>query len=172
MIDLIIPGSRRIIRAKFLFIVILFGPVTGFSQGMDAMPEGEGRDLVASQCTVCHGLSTALVKRASREEWEATVGRMINTYMASINESDRRIIVDYLSANFGEGAVVDIGQQTVAEQCFSCHGDGMWRDLKTDHEGWLSVVYRMVGRGGVWTPEQINVIADYLAETYPEGDDQ
>jgi hypothetical protein len=48
----------------------------------------------------------------------------------------------------------------------------MWRDLKTDHEGWLSVVYRMVGRGGVWTPEQINVIADYLAETYPEGDDQ
>jgi hypothetical protein len=46
----------------------------------------------------------------------------------------------------------------------------MWRDIKTDREGWLSVIYRMVGRGGKWTPEQITVMADYLTDTYPQRD--
>jgi hypothetical protein len=65
---------------------------------------------------------------------------------------------------------IHTGQRTLMEQCFRCHGDGMWRDIKTDRDGWLSVIYRMVGRGGKWTPEQITVMADYLTDTYPQRD--
>ncbi len=48
----------------------------------------------------------------------------------------------------------------------------MWRDLKTDRTGWLSALYRMIGRGGVWTEDQINVMADYLTATYSQGAEQ
>lgn len=133
------------------------------------MPEGAGKELVTSKCSVCHGLGVALFKRLSPAEWDEIVNRMVGIYRAPINDTEIAIILDYLSTNFAAGPSRDPGQQMLAEQCFRCHGDGMWRDLKTDHAGWLSALYRMVGRGGRWTEEQINVMADYLAETYSEG---
>ena len=139
------------------------------AQDAASMPPGQGRDLLLNRCTVCHGLSTALVKRVSEEEWRATVNRMVSEFSAPISRNDQAVIVEYLSSHYGEDNSVSIGQQTVAKECFRCHNDGMWKDVRTDHDGWLSVVYRMLGRGGVWTEDQIEAMADYLAETYPEG---
>ena len=161
--------SHIVVSTIFLVVLSLFTPVVGFSQDAVSMPGGVGRDLVSNKCVSCHALSTALVKRASEDEWEETVTRMVSTYMAPINDSDKSVILDYLSANFGEDSTYNPGQQMLAEQCFRCHGNGMWIDLKTDRTGWLSVLYRMVGRGGKWTPDQINAMADYLAEMYPAG---
>jgi mono/diheme cytochrome c family protein len=163
------PGRRHIYGLLFL-VSCLFVPGAVLSQETIDLPEGDGRDLVAAQCTTCHGLSAVSVKRASAEIWDETVSRMVTTYMAAISDGDRKRIVEYLSTNFGEGSSYSPGQQVVAEQCFRCHGEGMWKDLKTDRNGWLSAVYRMVGQGGVWTPEQINAIADYLSATYPAGE--
>jgi mono/diheme cytochrome c family protein len=155
-----------------LVMLTLFLLVPNTAPGEDAlpMPLGEGRDLVSAQCTGCHGLSTALVKRASPEVWAETVNRMVETYMAPVNDTDKAIILTYLATHFGEDSSYSPGQQMLAEQCFRCHGDGMWRGLKTDRAGWLSVIYRMVGRGGQWSTDQINVMADYLATTYSQGD--
>jgi len=139
------------------------------AQDASTMPPGQGRDLLLNRCTVCHGLSTALVKRVSEDEWRATVNRMVSEFSAPISRNDQAVIVQYLASHYGEDKTVSVGQQTVAKECFRCHNDGMWKDIRTDHDGWLSVVYRMLGRGGVWTEDQIQAMADYLAETYPEG---
>jgi len=40
----------------------------------------------------------------------------------------------------------------------------MWKDHRQDQRGWEGVLYRMVGRGALWTPEEIGAMADYLAE--------
>jgi cytochrome c5 len=167
--NLRILTDSQIIWMVFLLAVCLCCPLNALAQDAASMPEAEGRDLVATQCSTCHALSTPLIKRASKKEWEETVTRMITTYKAPINATDKIIIIDYLSANYGAGAASDLGQETVAAQCFQCHGDGMWHDLKTDRNGWLSVIYRMIGRGGIWTPEQIASMADYLASTTPAG---
>jgi hypothetical protein len=54
------------------------------------------------------------------------------------------------------------GRDTTLKLCFQCHGDTMWRDHRQDRRGWESVLYRMVGRGALWTEDEINTMAGYL----------
>ena len=157
------PGAVLFLLFNFLYASY------GIAQDAASMPPGQGRDLILNRCTVCHGLTTALVKRVSEDEWRATVNRMVSEFSAPVPRNEQAVIVQYLATNYGADKIISIGQQTVARECFRCHNDGMWRDVRTDHDGWLSVVYRMLGRGGVWTEDQIQAMADYLAETYPEG---
>ena len=138
--------SKHFSLYSLFLVYFMVVPISALGQSESSLPQGEDSDLVSSKCTTCHALSTVLVKRASRDGWDETVSRMVTTYMAPINNSERNIIVDYLATNLGEGSSHNPGQQIVAEQCFKCHNDGMWLDLKTDRNGWLSVVYRMVGR--------------------------
>ena len=167
-----VPDSCRCLRAVFMLACCLVVTGTLQAQDSDALPEGEGRQLVVDQCGACHPLSTALVKKASRDEWEETMDRMIEIYMAPINEADAATMLDYLTAHFSGTSAYNPGQKILAEQCFGCHGEGMWKDLQTDRDGWLSVLYRMIGRGGVWTEEQVDVMADYLTATYSQEAEQ
>jgi hypothetical protein len=43
----------------------------------------------------------------------------------------------------------------------------MWQDHRQDRRGWESVLYRMVGRGALWTEDEIATMAGYLAAAYP-----
>ena len=54
------------------------------------------------------------------------------------------------------------GRELVAAKCFQCHTDAMFRNQRQDHRAWEATVYRMIGRGALWTPEEIKQMADYL----------
>ena len=41
----------------------------------------------------------------------------------------------------------------------------MWSSLRQDRKAWEGVLYRMVGRGALWTEAEINAMADFLAQT-------
>jgi hypothetical protein len=43
----------------------------------------------------------------------------------------------------------------------------MWQDHRQDRRGWESVLYRMVGRGALWTEDEISTMSGYLAAAYP-----
>ena len=58
------------------------------------------------------------------------------------------------------------GRAVVLSKCFQCHTDAMFRDQRQDRRAWEATVYRMVGRGALWTPEEIKVMADYLGTEY------
>jgi mono/diheme cytochrome c family protein len=58
------------------------------------------------------------------------------------------------------------GKDVVLGKCFQCHGPGMWLDHRQDRRGWEGVLYRMIGRGALWTEEEIKAMADYLGMTY------
>ena len=45
----------------------------------------------------------------------------------------------------------------------------MWSSVRGDRKEWLGVLYRMVGRGALWTEEEINAMADFLAQTRAAG---
>ncbi len=62
------------------------------------------------------------------------------------------------------------GRETTLKLCFQCHADAMWRDHRQDRRGWEGVLYRMVGRGALWTQDEINTMAAYLAATYAPQD--
>jgi mono/diheme cytochrome c family protein len=58
------------------------------------------------------------------------------------------------------------GRAVVLSKCFQCHNDAMFRDQRQDRRSWEATVYRMVGRGALWTPEEIKLMADYLGAEY------
>jgi len=57
------------------------------------------------------------------------------------------------------------GKEILTRKCFQCHQVGMWSSLRQDRRAWESVLYRMVGRGALWTEAEINAMADFLAQT-------
>lgn len=62
------------------------------------------------------------------------------------------------------------GHVLVLSKCFQCHTDAMYRDLRQDRRAWEATVYRMIGRGALWTPEEVRLMADYLGNEYgPAG---
>jgi hypothetical protein len=60
------------------------------------------------------------------------------------------------------------GKEVLVAKCFQCHAPTMWQDHGQDRRGWESVLYRMVGRGALWTEDEIATMAGYLATAYPK----
>jgi hypothetical protein len=58
------------------------------------------------------------------------------------------------------------GKNVLVSKCFQCHTPAMWMDHRQDRRGWESTLYRMVGRGALWTEDEIKVMADYLGTVY------
>jgi hypothetical protein len=58
------------------------------------------------------------------------------------------------------------GKDVLVSKCFQCHAPTMWMDLRQDRRAWEGTLYRMVGRGALWTQDEINQMADYLGGTY------
>jgi len=61
------------------------------------------------------------------------------------------------------------GRGVVMSKCFQCHTDAMFRDHRSDRRGWEAAIYRMIGRGGLWTQDEIKVMADFLASEFGPG---
>jgi mono/diheme cytochrome c family protein len=58
------------------------------------------------------------------------------------------------------------GLEIIKATCFQCHTDAMWRDQRQDTRAWEANLYRMVGRGALWTTEEIKLMADYLGTDF------
>ena len=63
-------------------------------------------------------------------------------------------------------AVANPGRDMVVGKCFQCHNDSMFRDFRQDRRAWEGTIYRMIGRGGLWTQDEIKVMADFLGADY------
>src|SRR5262245_4857445 len=58
------------------------------------------------------------------------------------------------------------GLTILKQKCFQCHTDSMWRDHRADARSWEAALYRMVGRGGLWTTDEIKLMAEYLGTDF------
>src|SRR5260221_11246340 len=58
------------------------------------------------------------------------------------------------------------GKETLVAKCFQCHGPNMWTAQRQDRRAWESTLYRMVGRGALWSEEEIKAMADYLVPAH------
>ena len=154
--------------------------------GTSPMPEGPGRSLVSTQCVNCHALDVALSKRVTPGEWSAIVQVMIERG-APITNADAASIATYLGQHYGPGAPAAVpaagasakasagqagqasalpdfpGRDVLTKKCMQCHQMSMWTALRQDRRAWDSVMYRMVGRGALWTEDEIRAMAGYLA---------
>ena len=66
---------------------------------------GEGRDLVAGYCNACHSPRYIYMQPPlTREQWTATVTKMVKTFGIEIPDSDQTTIINYLAAHYSSGA--------------------------------------------------------------------
>lgn len=164
-------------RTKVLIALIVIGLfliIPAQSQS-ESMPEGEGKALVSGVCTGCHALDMVLMQSKNRGEWENTVRDMISRG-AQIFPDEQAAIVSYLAEHYGANLTSASGspqsaKDLFASKCFQCHGDAYWKNLKGNQKEWTGIIYRMVGRGALWTEEEINTMAEYLAQTRGRSDD-
>ena len=135
-----------------------------------------GKALLETRCSTCHTLDTALSKRANADGWRDTIKTMISVG-AQLTDDEAETLVRYLAEHYGPGSTQPSaaprselpdgpGKDVLTKKCFQCHGQAMWKDLRHDRRGWDGVLYRMVGRGALWTQEEIDAMGAYLAQTF------
>jgi cytochrome c5 len=141
------------------------------------LPDGPGKALVSAQCTNCHALDVALSKRGTAAEWSGIIKMMLERG-ATITDADAAVIAGYLGQHFGPNAappppaarpaqasaLPDLpGRDVLTRRCMQCHQMSMWTALHQDRRAWESTIYRMVGRGALWSEDDIRAMADYLS---------
>ncbi|HEY1612105.1 MAG TPA: hypothetical protein VGF97_00255 [Rhizomicrobium sp.] len=64
------------------------------------LPEGQGKALVQTACTQCHGIDVIVSQRRSRDDWTAEVSRMIGNG-AELSDEDYNQVIQYLAKYLG-----------------------------------------------------------------------
>lgn len=71
--------------------------VSSFAVGQP--PADNGAELLEQRCSECHASTRAKKAEKTREQWEATVLRMMDKG-AKLSEAEKKTLVDYLSATY------------------------------------------------------------------------
>ena len=87
----------------YLLDVLFIAVLLPFAATAQNLPEGPGRDILFTACTVCHGLEniTQPHKSFTEEEWEFYVYDMV-ARGAPMNEDEIEMVKQYLVENFAE----------------------------------------------------------------------
>jgi len=137
------------------------------------LPQGEGRDLVATACTQCHALTPIVGGREGAAGWKNHVYNMV-LRGAQLTPSEADTVIKYLTANFGpragQPAKVTLpdgpGKELVETRCAACHDLERVTIVKRYRRDWPPIVSNMVARGAVATPDEAHAIATYLAAQF------
>ena len=67
------------------------------------LPPGDGRDMLATACTQCHGLAVIMSMREGPEGWKRHVYNMVMRG-AQLTAREADTVIAYLATNFGPTA--------------------------------------------------------------------
>jgi hypothetical protein len=78
-------------------------------------PGGEAADAINNNCLACHSAGMVLNQPTlSRDQWQAEVDKMRNTYKAPVAPQDVAAIVNYLADRSGKIAQLSVGEAAAA----------------------------------------------------------
>ena len=141
-----------------------------------ALPQGDGRDLVAVACSQCHTLNTIMVGREGAAGWKRHVYNMV-LRGAQLSPREADTVIQYLAANFGPGSpqpaaakpialAGGAGKELVEARCSICHDLERVTIVKRQKRDWPFIVGNMVTRGAIATPDEAQQIAAYLGAQF------
>ena len=145
------------------------------AQTANALPPGDGKEIVATACTQCHPLTVILAMRDGPIGWKRHVYTMVMKG-AQLTPNDADTLLAYLDANFGPGQRLPPaktitlppgpGKELVETRCTLCHDLERITSAKRRKSEWNGVVANMLDRFGLAAPEEARQIAAYLAEQF------
>jgi mono/diheme cytochrome c family protein len=165
------PASRLSLCGGIALVLAASPPLHAQTPG--GLPPGEGRELVATVCSQCHGLSTIMALRDGPAGWRQFVNYMIMKG-APVREGETEKIVQYLAASFGPAQQpppspaslaalpAGPGKELIEARCVACHDLTRIVTSKRQKSEWEGIVANMVARGASATPEERQALVAYL----------
>ena len=163
--------SRLFWLSSLAGLFVAAGPL----HAQTALPQGEGRDLVAVACTQCHALNPLTASRDGPVGWKRHVYNMV-IRGAQLTPRDVDTVLQYLNANFGPGQSLPpakpvalpqgAGKELVETRCTLCHDLERVTAAKRGKRDWPGVVANMFDRFGLAAPDEAKTISAYLAANY------
>ena len=80
-----------------------------FSTFAQSLPDGPGKDVFESVCSLCHSPTAPMGKQWTKPQWEAKVIEMLQEE-PDVTAQERAAIVEYLSSNFKPGGKIYINK--------------------------------------------------------------
>lgn len=141
------------------------------------LPDGTGKSLVAERCAGCHEPDNVASQRKDRDGWAVVVTTMIERG-AQLDDRERDTVLDYLVKNFGpppetpappatDPSVERTARRFIDGICSSCHNADVIAATQATRDGWLEIVTKMNGKGAGLSEADVELLANYLARTYP-----
>jgi len=143
------------------------------AQPANQLPQGEGRELVATACSQCHALSPIVSGREGQAGWRRHVYNMV-LRGAQLRASEAETVIAYLTANFGPGSQglgnVTLpngpGKELVETRCAVCHTLERVTIVKRQKRDWETIVANMYERWGQSAPDEVQAISAYLVAQF------
>ena len=140
------------------------------------LPEGEGKKVLQTACTACHGLEGTVRLKLDKPGWEGLVSSMVSNG-AQVDTKDFPVLVDYLVKNFGKGGAAPAPAQSAAntdaaakkildEGCTSCHDLDLVTGQHLGKNEWSAIVTSMMAKGANVGDKDMPVLVDYLVKMY------
>ena len=134
------------------------------------LPEGEGKKILETACTVCHSLKevTKFQGYYSRENWRDIVRTMIADG-AELKDAQIPVLVDYLTQTFPKNFPDGEGKKILEMACSGCHAASDVRrfDGYYTRDDWQELVRSMVANGASLGPIKRRFWSTTLTSVFP-----
>jgi cytochrome c5 len=160
------------IRVSLLGVLTALYIVVGtpaHAQVATGLPQGEGRDIIATACSQCHALNVIMAGRDGPVGWKRHVYNMV-LRGAQLTPREADTVIQYLTTHFGPGAPTPgsitlpagAGKELVETRCAVCHDLVRVTAAKRQKRDWDTIVANMYDRWGQSAPDEVQAIAAYL----------
>ena len=166
----------------FCFLLCFAGPLRAQEGRVPALPEGDGKQLVATACSQCHGLRQTQILRDGQNGWQEVVDRMV-LYGAQLTPAEAATVTHYLAVQLGPGTdpmrsgtlpggskemtlPAGTGKDLVQTRCVLCHDLGRVVGSTRSKADWESITNNMVERGLKASPADIQTMVAYLSAQF------
>lgn len=126
----------------------------------------EPAKLVQTVCTSCHTLEVIEKKQATKEEWREVVKAMVDKG-APLKPGEAAAVTEYLGSKYGNRA-----KELVETVCILCHEFARIQSEALTRDQWAGEIRGMVDEGAPLSPEEFEMVVDYLTKTYGVKPDQ
>ena len=141
--------------------------------GTVTLPEGPGKAELIAVCSKCHNADIVVTrdgKEGLRTQWASTIERMIRKG-AKGKDAQYDLIEDYLTEHFDYIPVISNlpagpGKAVLERDCGSCHGVVLFLGRHETRNSWGRTIENMMGRGAKVTPQEFELMADYLTKNF------
>ena len=146
------------------------------AQEPPALPDGEGKALVATVCSQCHGIRPLFVYNGDDQKWEILVHEMV-AFGAQVTPQERDTMMKYLKGTFSTGRAAaerdagqlpsGKGQGVLQASCGGCHGLPVITRKRAGRAGWEEILRRHRTEERVnLSSENVEALLAYLAANF------